>query len=143
MKLQTRSEITPVEMDDGTESYTESDKLWAMGFGALNTFSNPNNAEFSEVLKHAELSYVTNEVCIDIYAVFKEQFGFDIVTDNMMCAADLDQGTGRGCLGGKPKFDMCYYACCLSQAPINHYSYFHSTSSLCCFLHRLRWSTLR
>ena len=104
VKLQTRSEITPVDMDDGTESYTESDKFWTMGF---RSFNNGDRSNY-DVLHHAELSYVTNEVCSDNYAEFAELTGVDFVTDNMMCAADLEQGIRRGCYGGKPKIDLCY-----------------------------------
>lgn len=97
VKLQTRSEITPVDMDDGTESYVEGEKLWAMGFGNLNTTFD----EFPDVLHHVEVSYVTNEVCSDSYDAV---YGDNSVTDNMMCAADPGQDSCQGDSGG-PLYD--------------------------------------
>ncbi len=54
--------------------------------------------ELPSRLKHVELKYVTDEDCQEDYAKI---FTGELITDNMICVTDPDQGFCQGDSGGK------------------------------------------
>lgn len=94
MKLDKRSRIEPVEMDQGdiSPNYNSGDgDLWAAGFGTMKP-EIPNQS--TSTLQHVELAYVDREECD---AAYQNNGG---ITSNMICAADFNRSY--------PEKDSCY-----------------------------------
>ena len=89
MKLGTKSNVTPVAMDQvNPTNYNSDSDFWAIGFGDRDS-STTFGEDFPDVLHHAQVSYA--EDC-------KNAYDPGAVTNNMMCAT----GPGKdSCQGGK------------------------------------------
>ena len=103
VKLTQESTITPVEMDLSgvVNSYTESTKLWSIGFGDLIVYQGGNNPNW---LQHVELFFVPKQTCLDIYSYYF----FSPASEYEMCAGDPVEDLGEeACSGdsGGPLYD--------------------------------------
>lgn len=104
IKLSSPSNITPVQIDDGSVSPSYPNfqpNLWAIGMGT--TYFGGGVGSLPSALQHVELKYISNASC-------KNEYGYDPVdiTSNMMCAADFENGNAQdSCSGdsGGPLYD--------------------------------------
>ncbi len=87
------------QINDDPHEPAVPNPLRVMGWGETE-FSNPPNPNFlSDVLLETTVDYISNEECIEAYADFTAQYGYEI-TDGMMCAYKRDTGFCSGDSGG-------------------------------------------